>query len=245
MDTPRIDNACTGPLLQAVQPRPAPFRPASRPARANARHAMVALAGGWLLAGCASSGIDAQWVDPQLGKRSLAGTKVFVVCQAVDLSVRLVCGDQMAAQLKALGALPLLQPPTADAGSALVATLATPELERANAHAAGAAVLFSARIAPESVAVSSGPSFSIGIGGFGGSGRSGGGVGLGVAAPIGGAGSPSTGYSASGSLIDVPSGRLIWSAKASAAPASDVNEQLATLAKTLLEAARNAGLFPR
>lgn len=238
-----IDCAAPGAMHLA----PVCFRRVIPPTRASApqapvRRVMAALCGAWLLAGCASSGIDSQWVDPQLGKRSLAGTKVFVVCQAVDLSVRLVCGDKMAAQLKALGALPLLQQPTADAGSAPVAT---PEMERANAHAAGAAVLFSTRIAPESAAVSSGPSFSIGIGGFGGSGRSGGGVGLGVAAPIGGAGSPSTGYSASGSLIDVTSGRLMWSAKASAAPSSDVNEQLATLAKTLLEAARDSGLFVR
>jgi hypothetical protein len=37
----------------------------------------------------------------------------------------------------------------------------------------------------------------------------------------------------------------MWSAKANAPPSSDVNQQMAALAKTLLESARSAGLFPR
>jgi hypothetical protein len=39
-------------------------------------------------------------------------------------------------------------------------------------------------------------------------------------------------------------GRLMWSARArSAPPSSDINQQLATLAMLLLDAARQAGLF--
>ena len=231
----------TGPRLTPM--RHLLHRPAKPPARGKTWPAAAALAGACLLAGCASTGIDSQWADPELSKRSLAGAKVLVVCQAADLSVRLVCGDQMAAQVKALGGVPLLQQNTADAG---VAPVVSPERDLADARAAGAAALFSTQIAPETVAVNSGPSFSIGLGGFSGGGRggSGGGVGLGVAAPIGG-GSASTGYSASGAITDVASGRLMWSAKANAPPSSDVNQQLASLAKTLLESARGAGLFPR
>lgn len=232
--------AGTGTRLMPMQHLQGP--PAKSPASGKAWPAAAAFAGGCLLAGCASTAIDSQWADPELSRRSLAGAKVLVVCQAADLSVRLVCGDQMAAQVKALGGVPLLQPNTVDGG---MAPVVSPERDLADARAAGAAALFSTQIAPETVSVSSGPSFSIGLGGFSGGGRgSGGGVGLGVAAPIGG-GSASTGYSASGAITDVASGRLMWSAKANAPPSSDVNQQLASLAKTLLESARSAGLFPR
>jgi hypothetical protein len=99
------------------------------------------------------------------------------------------------------------------------------------------------QLAPEVVAVAPGPSIGIGIGGFGGSYRSGGGVGFGVSAPLGGAGQAETGYAANASLTDVASGRLMWSARASAPPSSDVAQQLSTLATVLLDAARQAGLF--
>jgi hypothetical protein len=241
MHTTRTPHSGTGPRRMSMPTRHLPHRATRPPGRDHAWTAAAALAGACLLAGCASTGIDSQWADPELSKRSLAGAKVLVVCQAADLSVRLVCGDQMAAQVKALGAVPLLQQNTADAG---MAPVVSPERDLVDARAAGASALFNTQIAPETVAVNPGPQFSIGLGGFGGSRGSGGGVGVGVAAPIGGA-SASTGYSASGAITDVASGRLMWSAKANAPPSSDVNQQLASLAKTLLESARSAGLFPR
>jgi hypothetical protein len=93
------------------------------------------------------------------------------------------------------------------------------------------------------VAVAPGPTIGIGIGGFGGGYRSGGGVGFGMSAPIGGAGPAETGYGATASLTDVASGRLMWSARASAPPSSDVGRQLSDLAVLLLDAARQAGFF--
>jgi hypothetical protein len=198
-----------------------------------------------LLIGCATSNIDAQWVDPQIGQRSLVGSKIYVVCQASDLTVRLVCADKMSAQIKAFGATPLVPPPTTETVDT-VGSPPPPPNERliADARAAGATVLFTAIIAPELTLVSAGPAFSIGLGGYSGGWGSGGGVGLGVGVPIGGVGSASTGYSANGALSDVDSARLMWSARATATPASDVNQQLADLAKTLLVSARSAGLFP-
>jgi hypothetical protein len=65
-----------------------------------------------------------------------------------------------------------------------------------------------------------------------------------VSTPIGGAGPVETGYGANASLTDVASGRLMWSARATAAPSSDVGQQLTTLATILLDSARQAGLFP-
>jgi hypothetical protein len=86
--------------------------------------------------------------------------------------------------------------------------------------------------------VSQGVTLSIGGFGFG---RSSAG-GVGVSAPIGG-GQVSNGYSANGRVTDVASGRLMWTARASAPPSGDVNAQLADLSKTVLDAAGKAGLF--
>ena len=69
-------------------------------------------------------------------------------------------------------------------------------------------------------------------------------MGFGVSAPLGGAGAVETGYGANASLTDVASGRLMWSARATAAPSTDVGQQLTTLATLLLDSARQAGLFP-
>ena len=153
MLTPRTRHS-TGTIMRLGPMRHVPRRPATPRARGKAWPAAAALAGACLLAGCASTAIDSQWADPELSKRSLAGAKVLVTCQAADLSVRLVCGDQMAAQVKALGGVPLLQPNTVDGG---MAPVVSPERDLADARAAGAAALFSTQIAPDTVAVSSGP----------------------------------------------------------------------------------------
>jgi hypothetical protein len=193
-----------------------------------------------LLAGCAGSRINAQWSDPQFAGQPARGAKVLVACQASEPTLRRICADRMAAKLAALGAMPVLVPDNGDVGDATALTEAA--LLQA-ARSAGASALWRTQLAPEVVAVEPGPSIGIGIGGFGGSYRSGGGVGFGVSAPLGGAGPAETGYAANASLTDVASGRLMWSAHASASPSSDVGQQLSELAALLLDAARQAGFF--
>ncbi len=206
--------------------------------RRRRRRIGLLAAAGWM-AGCATSNIDAQWVDPQLSSRSLAGATVYVACQAVDLTVRRVCADQLVAQVRAAGATPV---PAADSADPVnTAQPANPQMLDA-ARAAGASVVLNAVVAPDASVVSSGPSIGIGIGGFGGGYRGGTSGALGVSMPVGG-GSVSTGYAASGSITDVASGRLVWSAKATAQPSSNVGEQMADLARALLESARGFGLF--
>lgn len=194
-----------------------------------------------LLSGCAGSRINAQWSDPQFAGQPARGTKVLVACQASEPTLRRICADRMAAKLTTLGAMPVLATDNGDVGEAAAATEAA--LLQA-ARGAGASVLLRTQLAPEVVAVAPGPSIGIGIGGFGGGYRSGGGVGFGVSAPLGGAGPAETGYAATASLTDVASGRLMWSARAGAPPSSDVAQQLSALATLLLDAARQAGLFP-
>jgi hypothetical protein len=193
-----------------------------------------------LLAGCASSRIDAQWRDPQFAGQPHFGARVLVACQSIEPTLRRICADRMAAKLAALGAVPMLAQDSSDAAEALAANEAALLQE---ARSAGAVALWRTQLSAEVVAVAPGPSIGIGIGGFGGGYRSGGGVGFGVSAPLGGAGPAETGYAATATLTDVASGRLMWSAKASAAPSSDVAQQLSTLATLLLDAARQAGLF--
>jgi hypothetical protein len=166
------------------------------------------------LAGCASTTLNAQWSDPQFAGKSLRGAKVLVACQAADATLRRVCADRTAAKLAQLH----------------------------DARTAGAVAVLRTSVAPAAALATPGPSIGIGIGGFGGGYRGGGGVGFGVSAPVGG-GSVETGYGASASISDVASGQLIWSASASAPPSSDLNQQMASLAATLLDAAGQAGLF--
>jgi len=193
-----------------------------------------------LLAGCAGSRINAQWSDPQFAGQPQRGAKVLVACQAGEPTLRRICADRMAAKLAMLGAVPVLAPDSSDATEAVAPNEAA--LLQA-ARSAGAVALLRTQLSAEVVAVAPGPTIGIGVGGFGGSYRSGGGVGVGVSAPLGGAGPAETGYAATASLTDVASGRLMWSARASAPPSNAVDQQLSTLATLLLDAARQAGLF--
>ena len=56
-------------------------------------------------------------------------------------------------------------------------------------------------------------------------------------------GQVSTGYAANGMLTDVASGRMMWSARATAPPRSDINGQLDELARAVVGSAQQAGLF--
>ena len=204
-------------------------------------HRWVAAAGAaLLLAGCASTSLNAQWSDPQFAGQSLRGAKVLVSCQAADTTLRRVCADRMAARLATMGVVPVQAADTTAAGADPPAD--TKALLQA-ARDAGAVVVLHTSLAPAASVATPGPSIGIGIGGFGGGYRSGGGVGFGVSAPVGGA-SVETGYGAHASLTDVASAQLMWSASATAPPSSNLNEQMNALAATLLDAARQTGLFP-
>ncbi len=191
-------------------------------------------------AGCATRNVDAEWVDAQFTGHPLAGAKVYVTCTAHDLAVRRVCAERMAAQVSELGATPVLAPDSVDSGGAAAPTSAL----IGAARDAGTSAILRATISPDLTTVAPGPSFSIGVGGFSMGRHSAGGVGVGVGVPLGGeAGPVQTGYSANGALTDVATGRLMWTAKATTPPSTDVNQQLATLARYVLDAARKAGLF--
>ena len=200
---------------------------------------IAALLGSALLAGCATTQVNVQWTEPEFKGRSLRGEKVLVVCDAPDIATQRVCQEQLAAQLRSAGAVPVISanagltagpPPTNDA--TLVA-----------ARGAGAKAIFGATVGVDVTVVSPGPSVGIGIGGFGGSG--GGtvvGSSVGIGFPIGG-GQATSGYAASMVLTDTATVKLMWSSKVTTPASSNVTAQMGELARVGVEAARGAGFF--
>ncbi len=189
-----------------------------------------------LVAGCASTQIGAQWTDPQWPKQSLQGTTVLVVCDAQDTTVRLLCESRFSARLASLGAKPVTPPAGEQPGGQ-----PTSQATLSAARAAGARSVFQTTLRADASAVSTGPTFSFGIGGFGGS-SSGFGGGVGVAMPVGG--SSGTGLGASSTLVDAAgSGQVIWSARATAPAATDLSAQIDELANVIVGALKQAGVF--
>jgi hypothetical protein len=207
---------------------------------ATTARAIIGLATGvFLFSGCATTKLDAQWIDPQFKGHSLHGTKVFVVCEATDVAIKHICQDQLAAQVAALGATPV-KGPEGDNSAPNPQPVADPYLSAA--REAGAEVVLSTAVAPDAKVVNAGPSIGFGIGGFGGGGGAyrGGSVGVGV--PLGGE-QVTTGYAANATLTDVKTSKLMWTAKATTPPSKDVNAQVADLTKAVLGAAQKSGFF--
>jgi hypothetical protein len=192
-----------------------------------------------LLAACASTRLDADWMDPQFRGQSLRGARILVLCESPELALKRGCEDHMASRLAEAGATPVLASAVerVQPGYQLM-----PEQVLAAARTAGAHAVFSVSIAPGAALASPGSWVSIGLGGFGigGSGATGAGVGVGL--PVGG-GNVQTGYLASGNLTDVATGKLIWTGRASAPPSSDVNKQIDELTRAVVQGAHQAGLL--
>jgi hypothetical protein len=195
------------------------------------------------LSGCATTQLGAQYVDPQFPQQTLRGATILVVCEAPEPAIKLICENQISSQLAQLGARPLTDSTLVNPapGHEPSATHYLPA-----AQAAGARAVFSTTLTPDYWQASPMSSFSIGIGGWGGSGGyyggSGVGGGVGVSMPVG-AGQSTPGLAAISSIIDVPSGRVMWTAKATTPPVADASAQVAEVTKALLDAARQTGLF--
>jgi hypothetical protein len=192
-------------------------------------------AAGLLLAGCASTVVDAQWRSTELQPGYLRGATVLVTCETGELVIKRLCEDRVVADLAARGVRAVLPAP----GDGAAAPAGVGDVHHLPAaRSSGARAVFSVSVGLASQSVS--PGFTVGIGGFGFGRHSAGGIG--VSAPIGG-GQVSQGYAANGRVTDAASGRLMWTARASSPPSSDVNQQIAELSKSVLDAAGAAGLF--
>jgi hypothetical protein len=210
--------------------------PSPQRRRCTLHRPVAILASVWLAACASSPQLDAAWTDAQLGAHSglLHGATVLVACDASDLVVRQLCQEQVAGEVVARGATPVFAPPDV---AVMTDRAVDPQLLPA-ARAAGAKAVLVVTVAAALADVSPGVSLSIGGFGFGRSSA----VGVGVAAPIGG-GQVTTGYSASARITETSDGRLVWTAKATAAPSSDLHHQVGGLARAVLDAAEQSGLF--
>ena len=198
---------------------------------------------GLLFGGCASTMIQAQWTDPQFAGQSLRGATVLVDCTASDVVIRHICQDQMAAQVAAATATPVVVP---EAESLTAQAEHSPDKVLAAARRAGAKALLVATIAPDATVVSPAPTVGFGLGGFRSSGgwyrSSGVGAGIGVSAPVG-TDRVQTAYAANITLTDVDTGRLMWMGKVTTPASYDIIEQVSKLAQAGIEAAQQAGFL--
>ncbi len=204
--------------------------------------ALLVGSGVGMMAGCATTQVVVQWSDPEFAGRALRGEKVLVICDAPEVVIRQVCQDQVAVQLRASGAMPVISPDT----GLTVGPPPANDRTLAAARAAGAKAILGSTIGPDVTVLSPGSSIGIGVGGYGGSGgyRSGsvlgGSVGIGI--PVGG-GQAMTGYAANMVLTDVATVRMMWTGKVTTPASQSVGAQMEELARVGVEAARAAGFF--
>jgi hypothetical protein len=196
-----------------------------------------------VLAGCATTQMNAEWRDPAFTAGSLNGRRVLVVCRAPDEAMRRVCEDQWSFQLGARGvvasqsyAIPGFPWASGDASDEMKAAV----------RASNVAALASMSLYPSEFAVvNPGPQVGVGVSGGSGGGYRGGGFsvgGIGITLPIGGA-TTTQSLAASSSLVDVASGKLVWSGSANTSASGDVSGQVSALTQVTTEAIRKAGLL--
>ncbi len=202
------------------------------------RTALLGVAASVLAAACATTEVRSQWSDPAFANHSLKTARVLVVCDAAEISVRRNCQEQLALQVRQLGAVPVFGADNLRAGGG-----GATEPLLAAARSAGAAAALSVQLTPEAAVVNSGPSISLGIGGWG-WGRSGVGGSVGVAVPVGGGDAQvNTSYAANCALSNSASGRLMWAAKLVAPASGNLNRQVQELGAKLGEELGKTSLF--
>lgn len=196
-----------------------------------------------LVTGCATTQMNTEWRDPAATAGLFKGARVLVVCRGPDEAVRRVCEDQWSSQLGARGVA--VQPSYSIPGFPWASGDTSDEM-RAAVRASGAAAFASMSLYPSDVAVvSPGAQVGVGIGAGSGGGYRGGGfsVGsIGITLPIGGA-TATQGLASSSSLVNVASGKLVWSGSASTPASADVLSQVGALTQVTIEAIRKAGLI--
>ena len=210
----------------------------SRPAVARQRTVRSGIGGALaaaLLVGCASTPqLDAQWSDPSLGPSFLRGTRVLVACDAYEVVVRQICQDHLAREVVARGATPVFLAPgfpvatdrSVDAQAAACRARGGREgddgddrrCRRPGRQSAVSDRHRRLRLRQQRQCRRRR-------------------LGAGRRRPR------DSGYSANGRVTEVPSGRLVWTAKATAPPSSDINAQMSDLSRLVLGAADESGLF--
>jgi hypothetical protein len=202
---------------------------------------LLALGVAAVLAGCATTQMNAEWRDPAFSVGALKRARVLVVCRAPDEALRRVCEDRWSSLLGAHGMVP--ERSYSIPGFPLVSGETSAEMTAA-VRASGVAALASMSLIPGDMGtVTPGP--QVGVSGGSGGGHRGGGFsvgGIGISFPIGGA-TVTRSLGASSSFVDVASGKLVWSGTASTPASSDRLAQVGELTRVTIEALRRAGLI--
>ena len=186
--------------------------------------------------------MDAQWSNPEFAGKALRGATVLVVCQARDFTTQAVCEDQAAAPAR--GA----RHQDAEVRRRESRTrLRFPTWWKRRRSAPTPWPSTAVRISTYTPAVNSRPTIGIGVGGVGGSGGYGGGyrggsVGGGITLPVGG-GATSEAFASDTAIVDVATGKLMWSGRAASPSGSDTMSQLADLTRVTFEALSGTGLI--
>jgi hypothetical protein len=200
--------------------------------RSRLAYATLTLAAAALLAACATTRMEAQWSNPEFSGARLRDQTVLVACQARDFPVQAVCEDQVAGQLGTRG----VKPVKFAASNAGVAP--TNEAIEAAAKKAGARAVFRTTLSTSIPTVSPGPTIGIGVGGGGYRGGAAGGISM----PIGGA-TVSEAYAADTAIVDVATGKLMWTGRATSPTGGDVTSQLSDLTRVMFESLSGSGLL--
>lgn len=185
-----------------------------------------------LLSACATTKMEAQWSNPEFRDAKLRDQVVLVACQARDFTVQAVCEDQIASQLAARGVKPT-KFAVANTGTAPTNEAIDAAAKRANARA-----VYRTTLATSIPTVSPGPTIGIGVGGGGYRGGAAGGISM----PIGGS-TVSEAYAADTAIVDVATGKLMWSGRATSPTGGDVTSQLSELTRVMFESLSGSGLF--
>ena len=214
----------------------------NRPSKNLPSRVLPLLVAAAAIAGCATTEMTAQWKDPGY-RGALTGSRVLVLCQARDDTLRRVCEDQWATRLAGHGvdsirsySLPGFPP-----GGA-----ADPEeMARAGRDHGVTAVASTQLTLSDFAVVNPGPQLGFGLGGGSGGGYRGGGFGvggIGLSFPVGGA-TATRSLGSSTSLVDPASGTVIWSGSATTSAGGDMTSQADALTQVTIEALRKAGLI--
>lgn len=190
-----------------------------------------------LIVACATTKMDVQWSNPDFKGTSLRGQTVVVACQARDFTTQAVCEQQVANLLAARGVKPV-QYASVSEGAPPADDAIAKAAKQTNARA-----VFRSSLTTFMPAVSPAPTIGIGIGGgsFGGGGGYGA-AGGGISMPVGG-GTVTEAWAADTAIVDVASGKPVWTGRATTPTGSDTTAQLADLARVTVEALQNNGLL--
>ena len=195
-----------------------------------------------VITGCATTEMTAQWKDPAYGS-ALTGSRVLVLCQARDDTLRRVCEDQWATRLAAHGVAGI---PSYSLTGFPPGGAANPEEMATAGRESGAMAVASTQLTLSDFAVvNPGPQVGFGFGGGSGGGYRGGGFGgggVGLSFPVGGT-TTTRNLGSSTSLVDLASGAVIWSGSATTSASGDVTSQVGALTEVTIEALKKAGLI--